>query len=377
VILLSTAGEKEDLKLVSKVKGIDLVLVGYLPLKEEALTKVDETFFLRPGWQGRQLGKITLKIKDGKLADCNLEKLILTEKISDDSGIAAILPRCYSDVNCKDQELAGICKDPGALNARCLFVKPNPVNLSVISLKDCRTCNLELVLSKLRKQFPGLAINNLDYSQSQARKMVKNLGILTLPAFIFTKEVEQETGFDSLKDDLRLTNNFYVLKAQASGIAYFLDQEVKPGNFDLFISIFEKDSKLLLTTLREFNPVLHFLTVEKDGGFTAQHGVSEVEEYLRGVCVQKYYPEKFWDYLICRSQNIQSSYWEDCLDGLDTQSVKTCSRGQEGIDLLRKNNRLNEQLKISSGPSYLLDNREIFSSRGVPAKEELKRILKR
>jgi 5'-nucleotidase len=376
VILLSTLGEKEDLKLVSKVKGIDLVLVGYLPLKEEALTKVDETFFLRPSWQGRQLGKITLKIKDGKLADCNLEKLILTEKISDDSGIAAILPRCYSDVNCKDQELVGICQDPGALNARCLFVKPNPINLSVISLKDCRTCNLELVLSKLRKQFPGLAVNNLDYSQAQARKMIKDLAISTLPAFIFTKEVEQETGFDNLKDDLRLTNNFYVLKAQASGIAYFLDQEVKPGNFDLFISIFEKDSKLLLTTLREFNPVLHFLTVEKGGGFDAKNGVFEVEEYLRGVCVQKYYPEKFWDYLICRSQNIQSSYWEDCLDGLDTQSVKTCSRGQEGINLLRENNSLNKQLKISSGPSYLLDNHEIFSSRGVPTKEELKQILK-
>ena len=377
VILLSTLGEKEDLKLIFKVKGIDIIFIGTNPQKEEVLTKVDETFLLRPSWQGRQLGKLTLKIKDGKLIDCSIEELPLTEEINDDSDIAAILPLCYSDANCKIKALTGNCLNPGSLNATCVFTKPKNVNLTVISLKDCHACSTESVQSWLKNKFPGLSVTSLDYSLPAAQIMIKDLSISTLPAFIFERKIEQEDNFDNIKNDLQLKNNFYVLKAHASGIAYFLNQVPKPGTLDLFFSIFDKDAFLLLTTLEEFNPVLHFLTVENDKSFDAKGGDSEVEEYLRGVCVQKYFPEKFWDYLICRSKNIHSCYWEDCLVGVDALRIKSCARGPEGINLLRENISLNKQLQISSGPTYLLDNHLIFSSRGVPAKEELKKILKK
>ncbi|MDP2927774.1 MAG: hypothetical protein Q8N80_03115 [Candidatus Omnitrophota bacterium] len=377
LILLSSQGEKEDLKLISIVKGIDIIFVGDKPLKDEALTKIDATFILRPAWQGRKLGKLTLKIQDGKLSDCKVDELSLSEKLSDDPDIAAILPRCYSDLNCKERNLAGTCQNPGSLNAKCVFTKPNKVNLSVISVKDCRTCSTESVLSWLKKKFPGLTIKTLDYPGLAAQKMIKDLSLQVLPAYIFPKSVEKEDNFDSIKNDLQLINDSYVFKPQASGISYFLNQKPKNGNFDLFFSIFQKDAALLLTTIKEFNPSLHFLTAEKNEDFVAQNGISEVEEYLRAVCVQKYYPEKFWDYLICRSKNIRSCYWEDCLSGVDALGIKSCARGAEGINLLRENISLNKKLQISSGPSYLLDNREIFSSRGVPGKEELRKILKR
>lgn len=377
VIILSTLGEKEDLKLISKVKGIDIIFVGQGPLKEESLTKVGEAYFLRPPWQGRRLGKLTLKIQDGKLTNCGLEELSLSEEISDDPDIAGILPLCYSDFNCKNKEVMGICQNPGTLNAQCVFAKPNAVNLSVISVKNCRACSTEAVLSGLKKKFPGLIVNTLDHADPKAQSLIKDLSISTLPAFILEKKIEQEENFENIKDDLQLRGNFYILEPQASGIAYFLNQPLKPGNFDLFFSIFEKDSLLLLTTLKEFNPVLHFLAEEKDNGFEAKHGKPEVEEYLRGVCVQKYYPERFWDYLICRSGNIQSTYWEDCLGQVSAAKIKSCARGSEAIDLLKANTSLNKQLQISSGPSYLVDNQEIFSSRGVPTKESLKKIFKK
>jgi hypothetical protein len=157
-----------------------------------------------------------------------------------------------------------------------------------------------------------------------------------------------------------------------------LNQKVKKGSLDLFFSVFDKNTVALLTMLKEFNPNLHFLITEKDKNFDAKYGQAEVEEGLRGVCVQKYYPEKFWDYLICRSKNIYSAYWEDCLgQGADVLRVKSCARGTEGENLLRENTSLNKQLQIASGPSYLLDNREIFSSRGVPDKETFRKVLKR
>jgi hypothetical protein len=121
---------------------------------------------------------------------------------------------------------------------------------------------------------------------------------------------------------------------------------------------------------------VHFLATENQDVFDAVNGVPEIEEDLRAVCVQKYYPKKFWDYLICRSSNIQSSYWEDCLGGENLLKIKSCARNQEGKDLLRENISLNKQLQISTGPSYLLDNYEVFSSRSVPSKEELRKVIK-
>jgi hypothetical protein len=217
----------------------------------------------------------------------------------------------------------------------------------------------------------------LDYPGLAAQKMIKDLSLQVLPAYIFPRLVEKEDNFESIKKDLQLINDFYLLKPQTSGMSYFLNQKRKKGNFDLFFSIFEKNADLLLTTIKEFNPSLHFLSVEKTEGLDAGNGVGEQEEYLRAVCVQKYYPEKFWDYLICRSKHTKSAYWEDCLDGLDAQSVKTCARGPEGVTLFRENTSLTKQLEISSGPSYLLNNQEIFSSKAVPTKEEFRKILKK
>ncbi|MHB8154593.1 MAG: bifunctional UDP-sugar hydrolase/5'-nucleotidase [Candidatus Omnitrophota bacterium] len=377
LIALSTQGESEDLKLISKTKGIDIIFVGDKPLKDEALTKIQATFILRPAWQGRKLGKLTLKIQDGKLSNCTVDELPVSDNLKDDSDIARILPRCYSDLNCKEKNLVGICQNPGALNAACLLTKPERVDLFVINVKDCVTCNIEPVINLLRKKFPGLIIKLLNYPGSSAQKMIKDLSLQVLPAYIFPRSVESQDNFESIKSDLQLINDFYLFKPQASGISYFLNQTQKKGNFDLFFNLFEKDATLLLTRMKEFKPSLHFLATENDQVLPGKNVVSDEEEYLRAVCVQKYYPEKFWDYLICRSEHIKSAYWEDCLGGLDAQSVKTCARGPEGASLFRENTSLNKQLKIYFGPSYLLNNQEIFSSRGVPGKEELRKILKK
>ena len=57
--------------------------------------------------------------------------------------------------------------------------------------------------------------------------------------------------------------------------------------------------------------------------------------------------------------------------------IKVCARGPEGQELLKNNSKLNKELRVMTGPTYLMDNNEIFASRGVPSKEELKKVLKR
>ena len=377
IILLSTLGEQQDLKLILEVKGIDILFVGQKPLKDEALTKIDATFLVRPNWQGRKLGKLNLEVKDGRLLNCKVDELRLSDKLVDNTDIAAILPHCYADANCKSKGLIGSCLNPGTLNASCSFKVPNKVNLTVVTAKDCSICNTEEVIDGLKKKFPGIMIQYVYYPDPGAQKVIQDLSIQGLPAYIFGKEVDKEDNFYEVKDDFSLIKDRYLFKLEKTGMAYFLNRPVTKGSFDLFFSLFKKDALEVLAATQEMAPKLHFLVTQTPEGFVAKNGALEVEEYLRAVCVKKYYPQKFWDYLLCRAKNINSSYWDDCLGITDISGLKSCARGPEGQELLKENTDLNKELKIMFGPTYFLNNREVFSTQGKITKQGLKKIIKK
>jgi len=376
IVLLSHLGESDDLKLIKEIEGIDILILGHSRSKEESSQKLGSTIILRPSWQGRRLGKLSLTITDKKITDYKTDELRLSDNISDDPEILAILPRCFSDTNCRKEGLIGKCEDPGSLNARCTFSEVAKVKLLVILSKQCVTCNPGEAIKFLKKSFPGLVVSYLNYPDPKADNLIRDLAVKGLPVYLLGKEAEKENGFDALKENLEVKGDYYMLKPQFIGLSYFLDRKRIKGKFDLFVSLFDKNAVELLGVMRKFNPAIHFLATEQQDGFDAAKGNLEVEEYLRSVCVQKYYPESFWDYITCRAKNINTSWWEDCAGKLDTNQIKTCSRSQEGKSLLKENISLNKELEIMFGPAYLLDNQEIFGSKGVPTEEELRQILK-
>jgi hypothetical protein len=374
---LSHLGENDDLRLIKEVGGIDILIVGHSRTKEESLTRVDSTLILRPSHQGRRLDKLSIILKDNKIADYKAEELRLSDKISDDPDMLSILPRCFSDNNCKKEGMLGSCLEPGTLKSRCQFSEAPKINLLIITPKLCSVCDTERVVQYLKTQFTGLLISYLYYPGTKADKLIKDFDIKGLPVYLFGPEIEKEKGFDNLKGNLETKGNFYILKPQVSGVSYFLNREKIKGKIDLFISLYDKNTQELLSAIKDFNPTIHFLAVQQQDKFDAAKGNLEVEEYLRSVCVQKYYPLNFWDYISCRAKSINSSWWQDCLVKLDTEKIKICAQGEEGRTLLKENISLNKELQVMFGPTFLLDNQEIFSLQGVPTKEEFKNLIKR
>lgn len=377
IILLSSLSENEDLDLINNVAGINILIEGHARTKEELFTKINNTFILRPGWQGRKLGRATFSIKDNLITVQTVEQLRLSDKVSDDPLVLKILPECFSDNNCKKEDAIGLCENPGIINSRCIYEKANNIPLLVITSRDCTTCNTEITVNSLKKQFPGLVVSYLYFPEGAAGSMVKDFAISVLPAYLLSREIEKEINFKFLKQNLDARTDYYLLKPQVSGFSYFVNRKKIKGKLDLFISLYDKDTRQILEVIREFNPEVHFLAVQAQGKFDTPNGNLEAEEDLRAVCVQEYYPKRFWDYISCRSKNINSSWWEDCLGNFKAVKIKSCARSQEGAGLLNKNTGLNKELQIMSGPTYLLDNQEAFSSKGAPAKEELRKIIKR
>jgi hypothetical protein len=378
IILLSNVSGNIESRLTKEIQGVDIIISGYRQTNSEPATKTGSTLILRPTWQGRRLDKLTLVIEDKKIIDYKVEQMRLHDGIALDPEMLSILPGCFSDANCKKEGFIGLCKEPGNIREGCQFIKPAEIKLLIIAPRVCLTCNIDNTINYLKSRFPGLVASYAYYLDPGADKLIADFDIKSLPVFLLDKDVEKEKEFDNFSENLIIKGNYYMLKPQLGGIAHYLYRDNKKGQIDLFMSLFDQHAAELLDSIQEFNPTIHFLASEQsENTFTAAKGNLELEEYLRAVCVQKYYPESYFGYIRCRASQSNSSWWEDCLDSsLDAGKIKSCSKG-EGKSLLRENIRLNKELGIMSGPTYLIGNQEIFSSRYPPKKEEFKKIFLR
>jgi hypothetical protein len=379
IILLSHLGETDDTALINDVPGIDILISGHSRAKEEIYSKVGAVLVLRPAWQGRRLGKASLVIENKKIADFKVKEIRLSSEISDDHTILSILPECFSDANCRREGSTGACQDPGTNKSRCVFARAQEIPLTIIAPKVCKVCDTADVIKFLKNKLPGLSVSYSYYPGDKAKEMVDSLKIKGLPAYVFDKTIEGEKNFNELnKDLLNKEGGYYIVRPAFTGISYFLGRQKLKGKLDVFISLYDKNMAKVIRVIKDFKPDVHFLALEKNGEFEAAKGKPEVEEDMRSVCVYKYYPKIFYDYISCRAENIHSAWWEDCLaKGADREKISTCAKGPEGKALLLENIGLTKELRVMFGPAYLMDNQEVFGTSGVPSREELKKTLGR
>lgn len=386
IIVLSHLGEEEDLVLINEMEEIDILVAGHrLSNKPDSDTKIGQTIILRPTWQGRKLGKVELDIEDGKITNYDIDDIMIDKKIKGDRRILAILPECFSDKDCRKKGFWGTCKDSATVFSKCAFKKIEPVSVLIIKPKICRTCDIERAVGELRDAFGNIKVSYLNYETRKGKKLVKSLGIDMLPAYLLGGEVRRNESFSNFSKFLIPKKDKYLVDPSRLGVSFFLDREIKKGHLDLFISLFDKNSNAFLRLMKDFTKDrrrpkfnLHFLGIIEDEVIITPYGLVELEEDLRASCVMNKYPNKWWDYLFCRTENIQSSWWDDCLEscGMNMNLIKQCSKSKEGKKLLLENVGLSSELKIRSSGTFLLNNQEVFSTVDILKEDELERIIR-
>jgi hypothetical protein len=375
IVLLSGLNEQDSRLAVKEIPEIQVVVLSKSS-GEENPQQYEGALFVKPSWQGRHLVKADLSVEDSRLKSKRTESLRLSSEVADDKQVLSILPICFSDINCKREGIFGTCMDPGERSASCSFRKPSKVRVTVLTLKDCLGCDTDAKTAYLMGVFGGLDVSYIYYPGAKAGALIKKLGLTTLPAYLFGLEVEKETAFSGLKNKMELKGGYYVLSPGVGGIAFFLDRTYSANKLDVFLSLYDAKSSEMLDSLRDIKPELHFLVTENSGKLETLRGTQETQEYLRAVCVKKYAPASFWDYISCRSRDINSSWWEDCLpSGIDAGRIKACAKCEEGAALLKEDIQLNKDLGVMAGPTFLLKNTEIFGVRGAFPKEELKKLI--
>ena len=98
------------------------------------------------------------------------------------------------------------------------------IALMVISDKTCQSCDTSQVLGVIKQQlFPSVTVTELDYSSSEAKKMITELDIQALPAYIFDSKITQAANYGDVAPALIKKGERYVVNPAAVGAAKYLN----------------------------------------------------------------------------------------------------------------------------------------------------------
>lgn len=386
VVVLAYVGHDESVKLIKQIPGIDIWVSSDNPFRPALTEKIDSTTLVVPAWEARSLTKITVARKEDGVIAVSAEAIALSKNISDNEKVRLMIPACFTDATCAKQGFIGQCLKPGTKEAECHYKEMKPISVTVIAPKVCKTCDAASALAKLQQALGHSSVETITDDDPRAQKLIDTLHLKVLPAFLIDGAVQDETLKSALGRIATKVDAYYVVNANFSGVSYFTNRERVPQRLDVFFDIMTKDMVATLGVLQqlkdkhaEIDIALHFLAIEDPKeGFLAKGGKYEIEEYLRCACIGNKYPDKLWPYLSCRLGNVETSWWDDCAltNGIDPLTIKTCAQSEEGKTLLRQRIQLTQELEVVFGPTFVIDNQEIFSSNGVPNLEELEGLFK-
>jgi len=121
---------------------------------------------------------------------------------------------------------------------------------------------------------------------------------------------------------------------------------------------------------------LHFIATEVDrqnaalgvmnpAGMTASHrfkskyGQKEIDEDIRQVLIQRYYPKKLREYLLLRNKSINTTDWKECAlkAGIDPENIIRKIASGEGERLFAQNIKLANSKNITRSPTLFINGK--------------------
>jgi len=108
----------------------------------------------------------------------------------------------------------------------------------------------------------------------------------------------------------------------------------------------------------DFN--LNFIAGDSGNGqFNSLHGATEVQGDIVQLCAEKYEPQKYMKLVSCMNKDANSipDNWQDCSKslGLNSNSIKTCSEGSEGKQLLSDSIKKANAVNAGASPTIIIN----------------------
>lgn len=390
IVLISALRPEEDKALIREVKGINVIVNGSIFYGSVVPEQEAGVVMVKTWWQAKKLGVLTLEVSGKTVQTKSLEAIDLGSDVMDDPDVVRVLPVCFQDSDCaKKLGMGPRCENAGQPSAQCLYTELAPVPVTVIAPRTCRTCRIDAVLSDLEKLLGRVKPTTFAEDAPEARALIRDLHLKMLPAFIFDASIEGIESYPYLSKIVDKIGRSYVIKPQVAGVSYFVDRKPASKQLDVFFDFTYPTLGALCDRLKEFQEKhrdvavrFHFLAAwdEKDGFMLRPgSGAEDVEEFRRAACVYASAPQKFLEYIGCRSVKKNLAPWNICAAqvGIDQGKIGSCFDSTDSEGLFKERIRLTKELEMATGPTFLIDNKEVFGVAAVPSVEEFEKIVLR
>jgi len=101
--------------------------------------------------------------------------------------------------------------------------------------------------------------------------------------------------------------------------------------------------------------------IDENSQYCSMHGINELNEGVRQLCVWKYNKDLFWDYVAGVNENCAMADIETCWKeqaeavGVDIEKIEECFNS-EALDLLETEVQLNTQYSVQGSPTILVND---------------------
>ncbi|NQU79811.1 hypothetical protein HQ545_08650 [Candidatus Woesearchaeota archaeon] len=345
------------------------------------------------------------KLYQGPRDDISFKREIC--KSLENHPVCEEIPICSTDFDCTAEEgKVGICANPGKKEASCSYKDDAVVALTIINSDDCTSCDTTQMQELLSTVFFNMKVRELDSSSSDGKELVESLDLKYAPSFVFQGDMENTYAWQNnerLRAAFKQVGDRYVMLDESTGSSFVLDEDerqqmaeltgVTTGDnkpqIDFYVMSYCPYGNIaeeaiepvyqLLKDKAEFNPHYVIYSNYQGGGpqlcldeqdqYCSMHGIQELNQGLRELCVDKYMGIKeYFRFTLemnkkCSYQNADTC-WEAVADdlGLDTSKIKDCETN-EWEDILANELALNKALGVSGSPTVFVEGQAYNGAR--------------
>jgi hypothetical protein len=237
----------------------------------------------------------------------------------------------------------------------------------------------------LKENFSGVTITRIDYRSKEGEKLIQECKLSFLPSFIVKKNLLQKKAarvndrIDGLMKNGALTaspgSDYLLFSSTQIVYGLHIGRVKKENELTVFVNGCSTESiavvvDILKTQQRTDKPYgvkLNWIyavglvstnaPVSIDS-FSSNRGRAEVEEDIRQLLIQKYFPDRFMTYLLARSSAPDSTLVHSALEKADIPEKMIMDKmSSEGVGLLFDNIISAREFHIIDSPVFLWENR--------------------
>jgi protein-disulfide isomerase len=255
------------------------------------------------------------------------------------------------------------------------------VKIQVISDETCEACNADEVVLALQRMVPTILTSKVDINSQEGRDLTGKMGIKTLPAFVFSQDIEKTDFFGQAAAIFNKVDNSYVLNTAQLGIQPGKYIEALKAEED-DIQIGNKDSNVQVFLFSDFqcpycktfheSTVKKILTEYKDKvsfvfkNFPLNFHPQAENAALAGECANEQgkfaaYADKLFDTQTTwgKTTGTQSFKTYAAQTGLNVSEFNKCLDEKKYQDKINSDKELANNFGISGTPSMFINDQSI------------------